>query len=115
MTDQRSRLQQLDLVARNGSGGYYTGVDARSLQREHLELLEREAVAADQLDVDRLAELDAMAASPASNYYEGPDAQSLQREHLRMLEAQEAGRATPDATPATIQQRTTIAIRRGGS
>ena len=84
---------------------YYTGANAKELQREHFDLLEQGSSPTQGSQPQgsqptegqrpsRLAELNTMSANATGDYYAGDNAKGLQREHLQLLEAQ--ADAAPD-------------------
>ena len=98
-SERRSRLQELEELTKDATSDYYTGANAKELQREHFDLLEQGSSPTQGSQPQgsqptegqrpsRLAELNTMSANATGDYYAGDNAKGLQREHLQLLEAQ---------------------------
>jgi hypothetical protein len=96
--DSAARLAELEAMASDAAGEYYTGADATELQREHLALLEQQnslesvaAIAGEKTPEARLEQLDRMQAEGDVDYFSN---ESMKDEHAQL--AAEAGPAEGD-------------------
>jgi hypothetical protein len=119
-----TRQKEIDALRADPNSEYYVGPKAAELQREELEILERQAAAPATpgqapasgqpgANTQRMAQLNEMRADPNSEYYVGPNAQALQAEERGLIEGQSPAEDSQPTTGGQWEPKPSLAASGG--